>query len=561
MTSRTGTLVVAVDLGATSGRVILARVSGDGPPVLDLEEIARFPNEPVQREDGLHWNIAALHEAVLEGLADARVTASRSGGHIASIGIDSWAVDYAVLRDGELVAQPFHYRDGRNARGVERVHSLVPFEDLYARNGLQFLPFNTMYQFAADPLIAAEGVYVRNGIHTPSTRGADVGGTLEAGSPVSSSLARGIDADRGDGADRADIANGADGILLIPDLFAYWLTGVQVAEETNASTTGFVPAAATEPRWDAELVERVGVPAGILPPIVRPGDVIGTLTADAAERTGLAQSTPVVAVGSHDTASAVVGTPLGADGSVFVSCGTWGLVGVESPTPVLTTDARDSGFTNERGVDGTTRLLHNVMGLWVLNECVRAWGGFRSSTGAESRSAEVGSVAEVDSVAGLDSVAGMDLAALLDAASGPDVPFTLFDIDDPRLLPPGDMPARVERLCREAGGDVPRSRPEFVRSIVESLADAFARAAAQASALLGAPLASINVVGGGARNALLCQTTADRAGVPVIAGPVEATAIGNVLVQARAAGAITGGLAELRALVAATQSTTRYEPR
>ena len=480
-----GTLVVAVDLGATSGRVILARVSGGGSPVLELDEVARFPNEPVQREDGLHWDIAALREAVLSGLTAARAAAERAGERIASIGIDSWAVDYGVLRGGELVAEPFHYRDSRTARGVERVHAIVPFEELYARNGLQFLPFNTVYQFAVDPLVN-EG---------PS-----------------------------------------DGILLIPDLFAYWLTGVRAAEETNASTTGLVPAASPEPRWDAELAERVGVPVGILPPLVRPGDVIGTLSAEAAERTGLPRSTPVVAVGSHDTASAVVGTPLEAEGSVFVSCGTWGLVGVESPTPVLTADARDSGFTNERGVDGTTRLLHNVMGLWVLNECVRAWRDRGSGSSAE-------------------------LAELLDAASGSDVPFTVFDIDDPRLLPPGDMPARVEELCREAGGPVPASRPQLVRSIVESLADAFARAAAQASSLAGNPLASINIVGGGARNALLCQATADRSGVPVIAGPVEATAIGNVLVQARAAGAITGDLAELRALVTATQPTTRYEPR
>jgi rhamnulokinase len=536
MTSGTGTLVVAVDLGATSGRVILARVSGDASPVLELEEVARFPNEPVQREDGLHWDILALREAVLNGLTDARTAAERAGERIASIGIDSWAVDYGVLRGGELMAEPFHYRDSRTARGVERVHALVPFEELYARNGLQFLPFNTVYQFAADPLVSD---------------------SLNAGANMP-----------------------AESILLIPDLFAYWLTGARVAEETNASTTGLVPAASPErssgdsarhaappersggdsarhapsdvrhaghetespqersrnpePRWDAELAERIGVPAGILPRIVRPGDVIGTLSAEAAERTGLPQSTPVVAVGSHDTASAVVGTPLDAEGSVFVSCGTWGLVGVESPTPILTPDARNSGFTNERGVDDTTRLLHNVMGLWVLNECVRAWDEAGSS---------------------------VDLGGLLDAASAPDVPFTVFNIDDPRLLPRGDMPARVEQLCREAGGPVPQGRHEVVRSIVESLADAFAHAAVQASALAGIRLTSINIVGGGARNALLCQTTADRARVPVIAGPVEATAIGNVLVQARAAGAIAGGLAELRELVTATQPTTRYEPR
>jgi rhamnulokinase len=489
-------VVAAVDLGATSGRVMLGRVaagSADSGGTLDLEEIARFPNEPVQREDGLHWDIATLREAVLDGLADAHAAAEREGERIASIGIDSWAVDYGTLRGGELIGEPFHYRDARNDRGVELVHAVVPFEELYERNGLQFLPFNTLYQLAADEAIA--------------------------------------------GASAETSANGVDGIALIPDLFGYWLTGERVAEETNASTTGLVPAATATPEWDAELAARTGLPAGILPRIVRPGSTIGTLTPEVAKRTGLPRATAVVAVGSHDTASAVVATPLETAGSVFVSCGTWGLVGVETPAPVPTVAARDSGFTNERGVDGTTRLLHNVMGLWVLNECVRAW---RSDDGATD---------------------GLDLTALLDAASRPGVRFTVFDIDDPRLMPPGDMPARVAQLCQEAGGGVPAGRAEYVRSIVESLADAFARAAAQASALAGVPLAAINVVGGGALNALLCQTTADRAGVPVIAGPVEATALGNVLVQARAAGAITGALADLRALVAATQRTTRFQPR
>jgi rhamnulokinase len=493
-------VVAAVDLGATSGRVMLGRVSAgsaDSPGTLALEEIARFPNEPVQREDGLHWDIAALREAVLDGLADAHAAAAQAGERIASIGIDSWAVDYGILRGGGLIGEPFHYRDARNDRGVELVHAVVPFEELYERNGLQFLPFNTLYQLAADEAIT--------------------GASAESSAQSS--------------------ANGIDGIALIPDLFAYWLTGERVAEETNASTTGLVPAATATPQWDAELAARIGLPAGILPRIVRPGSTIGTLTPEIAERTGLPRATAVVAVGSHDTASAVVATPLGATGSVFVSCGTWGLVGVETPAPVLTAAARDSGFTNERGVDGTTRLLHNVMGLWVLNECVRAW---RADDGATD---------------------DLDLSALLDAASRPGVRFTAFDIDDPRLMPPGDMPARVARLSQEAGGGVPDGRAEYVRSIVESLADAFARAAAKASALADVPLAAINVVGGGALNALLCQATADRAGVPVIAGPVEATALGNVLVQARAAGAITGSLADLRALVAATQRTSRFEPR
>jgi rhamnulokinase len=505
-------VVAAVDLGATSGRVMLGRVSAgsaDSPGTLALEEIARFPNEPVQREDGLHWDIAALREAVLDGLADAHAAAAQAGERIASIGIDSWAVDYGILRGGGLIGEPFHYRDARNDRGVELVHAVVPFEELYERNGLQFLPFNTLYQLAADEAI------------TDASAESSAHSSAEASAEASAQSS----------------ANGVDGIALIPDLFAYWLTGERVAEETNASTTGLVPAATATPQWDAELAARIGLPAGILPRIVRPGSTIGTLTAEIAERTGLPRATAVVAVGSHDTASAVVATPLEAAGSVFVSCGTWGLVGVETPAPVLTTAARDAGFTNERGVDGTTRLLHNVMGLWVLNECVRAW---RADDGAAD---------------------DLDLTALLDDASRPGVRFTVFDIDDPRLMPPGDMPARVAQLCQEAGGGVPDGRAEYVRSIVESLADAFARAAAQGSALADVPLAAINVVGGGALNALLCQATADRARVPVIAGPVEATALGNVLVQARAAGAVMGSLADLRALVAATQRTTRFEPR
>ncbi|MHA7984540.1 rhamnulokinase [Rathayibacter sp. CAU 1779] len=532
-------VVAAVDLGATSGRVMLARVRAGGEtdgaaaripgstaeataPLLELEEVARFPNEPVQRADGLHWNIAALRDAVLDGLADAAASAARRGERIASIGIDSWAVDYGILRGSELVAEPFHYRDARNDAGVDAVHRLVPFDELYEHNGLQFLPFNTLYQFAADSALHPDGVRHRN---------------------------HGSNADRGSSTgDNAGSSGDRDGIALIPDLFAYWLTGVRVAEETNASTTGLVAATDADPHWDTDLAARVGLPTDILPPIVRPGTVIGTLTAEITARTGLVDSTPVVAVGSHDTASAVVATPFATsagEGSAFISCGTWGLVGAETATPVLTAEARDAGFTNERGVDATTRLLHNVMGLWVLNECVRAWRDTDSRPNTDSRQPDPARL----------------LSELLAEASGPDVSFILFDIDDPRLMPQGDMPSRVAQLCVEAAGRAPGSRAEYVRSIVESLADAFARAAARASALAGTPLSAINIVGGGSQNVLLCQATADRAGVPVIAGPVEATALGNVLVQARAAGAVSGGLDVLRRLVIATQETTRYEPR
>ncbi|NNC12774.1 rhamnulokinase [Planctomonas sp. JC2975] len=440
------------------------------------------------------------------------------------------------------------------------MHRLVPFDELYDRNGLQFLPFNTLYQFAADSGLRKDSDDRHRGLSLPKP---DTAGSVSTSSPdgVTNSTA-GLTSStdgRTSSTDGLTSTNGDDdGIALIPDLFAYWLTGVRVAEETNASTTGLVLAADADPHWDAELAERIGVQVDILPAIVRPGTIIGTLTAEIAARTGLPESTPVVAVGSHDTASAVVATPFATsdgEGSAFISCGTWGLVGVETATPVLTAEARDAGFTNERGVDGTTRLLHNVMGLWVLNECVRALelkagaiSGLRRDASADRRPGGRYPVVT-------------DIESVLLEASAPDVPYILFDIDDPRLMPQGDMPSRVAQLCVEAAGRAPDSRAQYVRSIVESLADAFARAAARASALAGTPLSAINLVGGGSLNALLCQATADRAGVPVIAGPVEATALGNVLVQARAARAVSGGLADLRRLVIATQATTRYDPR
>ncbi|MBO9625313.1 MAG: rhamnulokinase, partial [Microbacterium sp.] len=301
--------VAAVDLGATSGRVMIGRV-GDGR--LELELVSRFPHGPVEREDGVHWDFGALYEHVVAGLAEA----VRREPAIESIGIDSWAVDYGLLKDGRLIAEPFHYRDGRSARGVEEVHALIPFAELYRRNGLQFLPFNTLYQFRVDGRLAD-----------------------------------------------------ADTALLIPDLIAYLLTGVAAAERTNASTTGLLGVADAE--WDIELAERVGVPVGILPPLVDAGAVIGRLCPELAARIG--RDLPVIAVGSHDTASAVVAAPLSTPDAAYISCGTWGLVGVELTEPVLTDAARAENFTHELGVDGRFRFLHNVTGLWLLSETVRAW--------------------------------------------------------------------------------------------------------------------------------------------------------------------------------------------
>ncbi|TKJ95865.1 rhamnulokinase [Plantibacter flavus] len=472
---RSGT-VAAVDLGATSGRVMLGHV---GPGELRLVPVARFPNTPVRTPDGLHWNILELYRSVVAGLTGA----AKQEPHLASIGIDSWAVDYGLLRQGRLLGAPFHYRDERTSAGVEAVHASVPFAELYRSNGLQFLPFNTVYQLATE---------------------------RDAG--------------------MLDIADTA---LLVPDLIAHWLTGARFAEATNASTTGLVRAG--EPTtWDAGLLTRLGIPATVLPPIVQPGDRIGTLLEAVATEVGLPASTPVTAIGSHDTASAVVAVPMTSPNAAYISCGTWGLVGVELERPVLTEAGRAANFTNEGGVDGRTRFLHNVMGLWLLSESVRTW-----ERGGET----------------------IDLPGLIAQAAAVDAPVSVFDANDPRFLAPGDLPARIAEFLTERGRAVPQSRAEFVRCIIESLAQAFADAVHTASELSGVQVRAIHVVGGGSQNTLLCQLTADRAGIPVVAGPVEATALGNVLVQARAVGIIDGDLETLRALVARSFEPTRYEPR
>ena len=469
--------VAAVDLGATSGRVIVGRFDGSGS--IAMETVGRFANTPVRQPDGLHWDLLGLHRGALDGLR----AAFRAEPGLASIGVDSWAVDYALLRDvpesgWRMLGVPFHYRDERTALGVARVHEVTPFEELYRRNGLQFLPFNTLYQ------LAAEGEWLDQ----------------------------------------------AQQLLLIPDLLGWMLTGARVGERTNASTTGLLDVTTRE--WDLDLASRLGVPSRILPSLVDPGTSLGGLLPHVAAELG--GDAPVVAVGSHDTASAVVAVPMRADRAAYISCGTWGLVGVETEQPVLSDAAREANFTNEGGVDGRVRFLHNVMGLWLLSESVRAW----ESAGEQ-----------------------MDLPALLGAAAEVTGPVGLFDANDPVFMAPGDMPSRIADWLREHDQPVPSSPAEFARSIVESLAEAFAAAVRKASELSGVHVETIHVVGGGALNTLLCQRLADRSGLPVLAGPVEATAIGNLLIQARTAGFVSGDLEALRAVVARAFDVVTYTPR
>ncbi len=468
--------VAAIDLGATSGRVVVGRIA-DG--AVRLEVVERFLNNPVRYwegdRDGLHWNVLEQFRSIQLGLR----AAVRLEPELLSIGIDGWGVDYGVLRRGALIGNPYSHRDERGVGGMAAAHDLVTSAELYAVTGLQQLPINSIYQLVADRLA----------------------GRIEPG----------------------------DTALMIPDLIAYWLTGIAASERTNASTTGLLDV--TTRAWSTDLLDRLRLPRDIFADLIDPGSTLGPLLPSVATEIG--GQVPVVSVGSHDTASAVVGVPATDDDFAYVSCGTWALVGVELDTPVLTEASRAANFTNEGGLDGRTRYLKNIMGLWLQSESVRTW--------------------ERDG----DRV---DLPALIAAATA--LPGgSVFDANDPRLLAPGDMPARIARCCAEAGQPVPQTPAEFVRAINESLAAAFARAVRDAAELSGRTVRTIHIVGGGSQNALLCQLTADRSGLPVIAGPTEATALGNVVVQARTTGLLSGSLESLRSVIAASVTLQRYTPR
>ena len=474
-----GGVFAAVDIGASSGRVILGRTSGGAgsDAKATLETVHRFPNGVVESDGGLRWDFDALFTEVLAGLAAAARVAAERGETISSIGIDTWAVDYGLVNAaGDLIAQPFSYRDDRSRAAVAPVHRKLDPARLYATTGLQFLQFNTIYQLATEQ---------------------DLDG-LQA--------------------------------LLIPDLIAFLLTGVRRTEATNASTTGLFDAVAGE--WATEFLAALGLPKKLFPPLIQPGETVGTLLPGIAARTGLAQATKVVAVGSHDTASAVAAVPAQEENFAYISSGTWSLVGVELPKPVLTEAGRQANFTNERGVDGTIRYLRNVGGLWLLSECQRTW-------------AQQGYTASLDEL--LATAAALPFG-------GPQI-----NADDPYFIAPDNMPDRIRAAVRNTGTVLGDNPAAITRCILDSLAAGYARTIADAERLADLAVDVVHIVGGGSQNRLLCQLTADATGKRVIAGPVEATALGNVLVQARAAGAVSGGLAELRALVRGSQALESYQ--
>jgi len=472
--------LVAVDLGAESGRVIVGTLPGGR---VKLEQVHRFANIPVRTPDGVHWNVLGLYGEILQGL---HAAASIYGDAIAGIGIDSWAVDYGLVdAAGRLLGIPYHYRDARTDGVRDTVAQRVPPAEHYTRTGIAQLPFNTLYQLCAQRQAGDQ--------------------TLEL----------------------------AQSLLMIPDLLHYWLTGVQATEYTNASTTG---ALGVNGQWAWEVLTRLDLPAAILLLPTQPGTVLGDLRRPVREAAGLGD-VPVILPASHDTASAVVAVPATVQAPgvshAYISSGTWSLLGLELDRPILSEEARLAGFTNEGGVGGTYRFLTNIMGLWLLQECRRSW----------ARQGREWSYAE--------------LTAAAATVSSPDV---VIDVDDPTFLHPDDMPTAIAGHLEGTGQPAVEHPVAIARAILEGLALAYRLAVERAEQLAGTRVDTIHVVGGGAHNALLCQLTADACRRPVVAGPVEATALGNVLVQAMGIDAVRD-LKEAHAVARASSDLVVYEPR
>lgn len=455
--------VIAVDLGAESGRVMAVHYDGEQ---FQLEELHRFDNPVTQIHDTLYWDVLHLWRNIQHGIEQAKRHAP------ASIGVDTWAVDFALLdQNGDLINNPVMYRDKRTEGMMERVFQLIPKQEVFARTGIQFLPFNTLYQMMS---------LVEN--DAPSLKQAHT-------------------------------------FLTIPDLLNYWLTGRKVCEFTNATTTQMLNPASGE--WDFEMLEKLGIPTHILPEIVPAGTVLGDY-----------QGIPVIAPATHDTGSSVVGVPSQTKNFAYISSGTWSLVGLEVPKAILSDQAYQANVTNEGGFNQTYRLLKNVMGLWILQQCKATW-------------ATQGQHYTYD-----------ELVKLAEASPSPR---HHFDVDDAVFLSAGDHPARIQAWFNERGLNTPKTDGEIVRAILESLALKYAQVIHELESIADQPIDVIHIVGGGTQNPLLNQLTADATGKTVITGPIEATVLGNAIVQFMALG-IIDDLSQARAQIANMGITQTYNP-
>ena len=474
---------LAFDLGAESGRAVLGTLEGRR---LTLTERHRFAN-PMGRINGhLHWNLLAQWEELKTGLRNASVEQhgdQKSPVTLHGLGVDTWGVDFGLLSEaGEVLGNPFNYRDSRTDGMMELAFSRVPKEEIFEATGVQFMQLNSLYQFLA---------------------------MKEAKSAALGCAAT---------------------LLFVPDLFNYLFTGVRKCEFSIASTSQFY-----DPRkktWAKAMLEKLGLPTGILPEVVPSGTVLGPLLADVASECGVGQI-PVIAPACHDTASAVAAVPATGNDWCYISSGTWSLMGVEIPEPIINAKSLKYNYTNEGGVGGTIRFLKNIMGLWLVQECRRH---FRRE-GYDHSYAELAQMAE----------RSKPLAALIDPDHKP-------------FLSPGEMPVKIEEFCRKTGQRPPNTRGEFVRACLDSLALTYRRTLEGLEDVLGKKVSVIHIVGGGSQNELLNQMTADACNRPVVAGPIEATAIGNILVQAMATGDVKS-LSDARAVVLKSFEVKRYEPR
>jgi rhamnulokinase len=468
---------LAIDLGAESGRVIYGSLEAGR---LQLEEVHRFANGPVRTPDGLHWDVLRLWSEIKQGIA---LAVRKHGQDIAGLGLDTWGVDFGLLdRNGALLGNPYHYRDSRNDGMLEEAFRLMPREQIFEHTGIQFMQINTLFQLLS---------------------------MVKSGAPA---------------------LQAADTLLMMPDLFNYWLTGVKVSEFSIVSTSQCY-----DPRqagWSQPLLQAMGIPTHIFAPIVQPGTVLGPLLPAVAHETG-AGAIQVIAPACHDTGSAVAAVPATESEFAWISSGTWSLMGTDSAIPIITPQSLAFNLTNEGGVNGSIRLLKNITGLWLVQECRRTW----AAQGEELSYAELTDLA--------------DLAAPLRS---------LIDPDAPEFASPTDMPERIRAYCSRTAQPVPESKGEIIRCALESLALSYRNVLAMLESVTGRHMQALHIMGGGTRNRLLNQFAANATGLKVITGPVEATAIGNILMQAIALGHLAS-LVEARQVVCQSFDVETYQPQ
>ena len=469
-------IYLAIDLGGGSGRVLAGKFDGQR---IELHELNRFANTPLELPDGRHWNVTGIYLNILEGL---RLAAKHYGKSVTSMGIDTWGVDYGLLdAEGHLLGLPFQYRDHRTNGMMEKAFSILPRKELYEATGIQMMFFNTAFQ-----LLSETG-------------------------------------------QRSPMLHHAQDLLFTPDLLGYWLTGQKTQERSIASTSQLYDPQTKN--WNYPLIERLGIPTHLFKEISDSGSPLGKLRSNLQEDTGLT-GLSVITVGGHDTASAVAAVPSSVKSPAYLSSGTWSLMGVELPAPVISEDSYQDAFTNETGVGNTIRFLKNICGLWLIQESRRYW---------------------------LDHGQDYSYADMAGLAAQAEPFRSLIDPDDPRFADAGHMPERIQAYCQETRQPIPNTPGEVIRCIYESLALRYAEVWTKLPKYTEAAPDCLHVVGGGCQDVLLNQFTANALGARVLAGPVEATGLGNILAQMMADGEISS-LAEGRAIVARSFAIKTYEP-